>query len=246
MQEIDNILFAMIVSTSIILLMSGLSIALIFRNLKSKEEHKKAIFESIYMAQEDERGRIAMDLHDDLGSTLLSIKLNLGDMIHSNDIQSIKDGISSSIDSLSDAIQTTRVTSHTLMPQTLKIYGLASAINDLVKRYKSSIAINLICEIEDRYSQIIEINTYRIISELISNTINHAEANKIDLYIQKEDGTLYLSYADNGIGFDFQTMVNTSTGLGVNNISNRVAFLKGTIQYIKDSGSTFTIFIPIN
>ncbi len=246
MQEIDNILSVIIFFTLLFLILSGLIIIIIFRNQKIKETHTKAIFESIYLTQEEERSKIAMDLHDDLGSNLIGIKLNLENLIHSNDIQALKNCISSSLSYLSDAIQTTRLTSQTLMPQTIKIYGLANAINDLVKRYKNSITINLICDIEDRFSQIIEINIYRIISELISNTIKHASANKIDLYIQKEGSILYISFVDDGVGFDFTSMVKTSSGLGVNNIVNRVAFLNGTIQYIKDSGSTFTIFIPIN
>lgn len=246
MQEIDNTLFAMILSTSIILLMSGLFIAIIFRNLKSKEEHKKAIFESIYITQEEERGRIAMELHDDLGSTLLGIKLNLEALNHLKEPEAIKNGVADSLLQLSDAIQTTRLTSQTLMPQTLKNYGLACALNDLIKRYSNAIAINMICELEDRFSQIVEINIYRILSELICNTIKHAKATKIDIFVQREGNHIYISFADDGTGFDYHSMNRNSKGLGVNNINNRVAFLKGSIQYLNNSGSTFTITIPIN
>lgn len=246
MQEIDNILFAMIVSTSIILLMSGLFIAIIFRNLKGKEAHKKEIFESIYLAQEEERSRIAMDLHDDLGASLLSLKLNMEELIHITDIKILRNGLESTLIGLSDAIHTTRLTSQTLMPQTLKTYGLTSALNDLNKRYRNSLTIDLISEIDERYSQIIEINIYRIISELITNTIKHAKATKVNIKIQMEMKNLRISFTDNGVGFDYNASIKTSTGLGINNIKNRIAFLKGNIQFSNNSGTNFIITIPIN
>jgi signal transduction histidine kinase len=246
MQKIDNTLFAMVVSTSIILLMSGLFIAIIFRNLKVKENHKKSIFESIYLTQEEERGRIAMDLHDDLGATLLSLKLNMEELKYINDTQALRKGLETSLNVLSVAIHTTKLTSQTLMPQTLKTYGLSSALNDLIKRYRNFLTIDLIIEIDERYSQIIEINIYRIISELLTNTIKHAKATKVSINIQKETNILRIFYADNGVGFEYHTLINVSTGLGINNIKNRIAFLKGNLRFFNNSGTNCIFTIPIN
>ncbi len=241
MQEVDNILFAMVVSTSVILIMSGLFIAIVFRHLKGKVAQKAALFESIFIAQEEERGRIAMDLHDDLGSLLISLKLIFEDLSQSNDIVYLRSGISSSINSILEAIQITRLTSHTLMPETLKKYGLRSAINDLLQRFNKTIIIEFESNLECRLPQIMEINIYRILCELISNSIKHSKATSIMISIFIVNNEIKVSYTDNGTGFDFLETIKSTTGLGIVNIKNRVEFLKGKIQHRNSDGSSFLI-----
>lgn len=241
MQEIDNILFAMVVSTSVILIMSALFIAIIFKHLKERVAQKAAVFESILIAQEEERGRIAMDLHDDLGSLLISLKLNFEDMMQSNEIDYLKSGISSSVTSIMEAIQLTRLTSHTLMPETLKKYGLKSAINDLIQRLNKSLDIKFVDNYDCRLTQILEINIYRIICELLTNSIKHSNATIVKISISRINNQIWVNYSDNGTGFDFLEAINKSTGIGINNIRNRVEFLKGNIQYRNHDGSNFLI-----
>jgi signal transduction histidine kinase len=221
--------------------MSALFIAIVFRHLKEKVAQKAALFESIFIAQEEERGRIAMDLHDDLGSLLISLKLNFEDMLQSNDLAYLKTGIGSSVTSILEAIQLTRLTSHTLMPETLKKYGLKSAINDLIHRLNKSLDIRFVDNYECRLPQILEINIYRIICELLTNSIKHSNATIVKISISKINNQIWVNYSDNGSGFDYFDALNNSSGIGISNIRNRVEFLKGNIQYRNHDGSNFLI-----
>jgi two-component system NarL family sensor kinase len=196
------------------------------------------------LAQEEERSRIAMDLHDELGNTLLSIKLRYSELLQLNEIDKLREGINESLILLTEAIQITRNTSHALMPETLNKYGLNSAINDIENRYKKSIEISFKSNIKQRLSQILELNIYRIINELISNSIKHANANFLIIELMIYEKELILKYSDNGVGFDYYQMINESKGIGVSNIKNRVNFLKGQINFEKENGSNFIIIFP--
>ena len=235
----------MVVTTSIIIVLCVLFITIIFRHLKYKVDQKKELFESIYIAQEEERSRIAMDIHDDLGSLLIGLKLNLQELLHYDNELVVKSGIENALIEVSNAIKITRLTSQILMPDTLKNYGLDSAIKDLIKRYSAAILIDYQNEVDQVLPKFLEINIYRIISELFTNTIKHANATTIFLNISEEMQNLRIAFQDNGIGFDYFFMLNDSPGIGINNIKNRVTLLKGEIIYLNKNGSSFKINIPL-
>lgn len=245
MQEIGDTLFAMIVSTSVVVLLSILFISLIYRHLKYKAIHKKELFESIYIAQEEERNKIAMDLHDALGGQLITLKLNLENAKEANNDSVYRKCVIDSISQVKEAIKITRLTSQTLMPATLKRYGLNSAIKELISKFEHSLSVNFEHEIDQPIHHFLELNIYRIISELLTNTIKHSSASTIILRITMEGNIINIVYCDNGSGFDFYSANNLSKGIGLNNIRNRVGFLKGEISFESKSGSCFKILIPI-
>jgi signal transduction histidine kinase len=92
---------------------------------------------------------------------------------------------------------------------------------------------------------LIEINVYRIVSELLSNSAKHSKATEIRLWVSMEGDFLDLKYSDNGQGFDFESLQKTSTSLGLSNIKNRVSFLNGVLDFDKEK-FVYCIKVPIS
>jgi two-component system, NarL family, sensor kinase len=246
MQEVDDVFFTMVVSTIIILFMSALFVFIIFRHLKYKADAKATLFKEIYLAQEKERSRIAMDLHDDLGSNLLCIKMKLDEIkYHKESLLDVNQELDELITLTSDAIVKNRATSHLLMPESLRRYGLESAFKDLFKHYERSFNFSFTCDLPKRLPFLIEINVYRIVSELLSNTAKHSKATEVKLLVRLDGSLLVLEYSDNGHGFDFETIQKTSTSIGLSNIKNRVSFLNGVLDFDKEK-FVYCIQVPIN
>lgn len=246
MQEVDDVFFTMVASTIIILFMSALFVFIIFRHLKYKADARANLFKEIYLAQEKERSRIAMDLHDDLGSNLLCIKMKLDEIkYHKESMLDVNQELDELITLTSDAIVKNRATSHLLMPESLRRYGLQSAFKDLLKHYERSFIFSFTCDLSNRLPFLIEINVYRIVSELLSNTAKHSKASEVKLSFRLDGNLLILEYSDNGRGFDFETIQKTSTSIGLSNIKNRVSFLNGVLDFDKEK-FVYCIQVPIN
>ncbi len=246
MQEVDDVFFTMVVSTIIILFMSALFVFIIFRHLKYKADARANLFKEIYLAQEKERSRIAMDLHDDLGSNLLCIKMKLDEIkYHKESMLDVNQELDELITLTTDAIVKNRATSHLLMPESLRRYGLESAFKDLFKHYERSFNFSFTCYLPKRLPFLIEINVYRIVSELLSNTAKHSKATEVKLSFRLDGNLLIFEYSDNGHGFDFETIQKTSTSIGLSNIKNRVSFLNGVLDFDKEK-FVYCIQVPIN
>jgi signal transduction histidine kinase len=183
--------------------MSALFVFIIFRHLKYRADAKANLFKEIYLAQEKERSRIAMDLHDDLGSSLLCIKMKLDEIkYHKESTNDIIQELEELIILTSDAIVKNRATSHLLMPESLRRYGLESSFKDLLKHYDRLFNFTFNCDLSVRLPFLIEINVYRIVSELLSNSAKHSKATEIKLCVSIEGTNLTLRYSDNGKGFE--------------------------------------------
>lgn len=193
--------------------------------------------------QDEERKRIAQELHDSIGGNLAGIKLQFSSM----------DGDSEKMKSLTGQIDETyqlvRDISHTLIPKKFK----QNAFTDLIRAYYKTIASaselevgfyphpeNEINTIDEKY----KIEVYKIIQELMTNTLKHAEATKIDIHLSIIENELSLLFEDNGKGFN-QTICKE--GIGFENIKNRVNQLSGIlhIDSVLKRGTVLSIEIPI-
>ena len=200
--------------------------------------------------EERERHRIARDLHDRLGQQLSAIKLYLNTLnaMH-NGMRNNKSKalISKSMNALDEAITDLSSICFNLMPGTLNTYGLAYAIEDLIDKMPSidiefTAAPNL-----PALDKILQINMFHIIQEFVSNSVKHGKAKKITLNLdyRRKDKTLKLALKDNGKGFNVTKMTNYK-GMGLKNVSARVAFHHGRLK-IKSShsGTAYKIIIPL-
>jgi signal transduction histidine kinase len=204
--------------------------------------------QSMIVGQEKERSRIAGDLHDSLGGLLSAVKLQFDNVKkHLNGHLNLKE-YHKATDLLDVAVEELRNISRNLQPGALKDLGLISAIKDLVNRFEEKNYPEIYFQyynIDDKLDDMVTLNIYRIIQELINNSIKHALAKEILIQIVKEGEEIILEYEDDGKGFDPNKI--SKKGMGLENINSRVNFLKGslTMQSSENKGVSYVIRIPI-
>jgi len=199
---------------------------------------------AILQAQDKERKRIAQDLHDNLGSILVSLNMYADTLGQKQSVEE-KNKLADKISKLAiQANEETRNLSHSLDSGSLKHFGLKTALIDLVDAIKEAkaIEINLEIEIHKIDEGEVSLNLYRIIQELFNNSLKHAQASKISVELNQIDSTrLSLIYEDNGIGFNPNEV--EGKGMGLSNLNTRVENINGqlTIDATPGKGSTFII-----
>ncbi|MCR5697485.1 MAG: hypothetical protein K6G73_10985 [Marinilabiliaceae bacterium] len=223
----------------------------IFRLLHAAEikqrDYEKKLLQSVIHAEENERRRFASELHDGLGPLLSSVKMGVSAI--SNDIQDeeIRKNL---VDAVNEAITTTREISNNISPHILSSFGIESAVNRFVssltlKNSEPKFDLNISIK-NKRYPETIEIVVYRVICELINNTIRHAHAHNVHLSLMDENNTLLINYSDDGIGFDFDKALKYSRhGMGYYNMKSRVTSLKGSIEFSDNNGRGMNAYIKI-
>ncbi len=210
--------------------------------LKSQELKSLSV---LMEGQESERKRIARELHDRLGSMLSTIKIYFDGFVVGNNKDEAK--IQKTLKLLDNAVEEIREISNNLASGVLTKFGLKAALNDLVNTLEASNKIKIethFQNIDERLSGQLEIALYRIIQEMIGNTLKHAHASKVTLQIiRHQNNSLGLMFEDNGKGFDLNS---TKTGMGLKNIEARISPFNGSL-YIDsrlEKGTTLTIDIP--
>ncbi|MGU3375007.1 ATP-binding protein [Chryseobacterium sp. M5A1_1a] len=215
---------------------------------KEKQNLKISTLTALLEGQEQERGRLARDLHDGLGGLLSGTKLQLS-YLDTHESQTIQDGISKSINQIDDAVEELRRVAHNLMPDLLMKYGLEVAIQEFASRM-SNTTLHIHTEFI-KYSNTIsekkQLLLYRIIQELVNNVIKHADASEIIIQISEEKNVLNLTVEDDGKGFDHAALDMRKIA-GFHNIESRVQFLKGTMDITSELniGTSIELQIPIN
>lgn len=211
-------------------------------NLELKKKNIMAEINSI----EKERARIAADLHDELSPMLSAIKLK----VSSFDLTEAEDKIQQqkTNEHLGDVLRRMREISFDLMPVTLQRKGLSAALQELVSytSNKNQLRIELTAP-PLVLSEIFSIHLYRIIQEIIHNTIKHAEASLLQIELKKEGHKLILSSKDNGKGFRYEDRLEQGTGFGLRNLLSRTDVLSGVlfIDSKEGKGTIYTIEIPL-
>lgn len=207
--------------------------------------HQKEILHSVILTQESERKRIAQDLHDDISSKLNVISLNSHllktDNITASELHEIADGITNLTN---NALESSRRIAHDLLPPVLEKFGLHAGIEEMVSEFNNSKAVaidydnQLYFDINDIDWQL---HIFRIIQELLNNSMRHGKASKISIVFKKSDDSNQCVYTDNGMGFDPKVAFKNK-GLGMKNIESRVDFLNGTLEIdsIINHGTTVT------
>lgn len=208
---------------------------LIEQSERAQRLYSKGLLESI----EHERKRISMELHDSVGQMLVVAGRNL----HENRIDQVKPA-------LQNALNEVRSISQGMHPYILEKRGLRFAINNLVHQADSgtNMFINTeIDEIIDNLSKEQEIHIYRILQELISNSIKHAESPSLEVFVESSEKMLSICVRDKGKGMDLQEIKTRKTlSLGWKTLHERVQMLEGTIQIQSrpKEGTTVSILIP--
>lgn len=224
------------------------------QELKSlKQREQITVYNAMLQGQEQERNRIARDLHDGLGGMLAGVKLKLSSIVskekHHNHLIQPDMEIYKVIHQLDQSVDELRRIARNMMPESLIYMGLEPALSDLCKSLnsdKTSVVFEAF-NLRDAYEQALQITVYRIIQELLTNAIKHAEAQSIMVQCSENENRLYLTVEDDGKGFD-PNLVKQKEGIGLSNIRNRVNLLQGTVEIHSrlGEGSTFSIEIPLD
>ena len=221
---------------------------------RMEDEQQKILLNASIRWQEEERQRIAADLHDDAGPLLATARLYLNDNLVHQDVNTQLQSIYNAKQIIDDTIQLIRNISHSLMPPTLKNFGLESAINDLFQKISGSGTINASSRFHDyrhRLRPEQELLIFRVVQELVNNILKHSNSSFIHLTQNYSDNKFYLRLHHDGRGItqaDFERMNKSSLGLGLKNIQSRVKVLQADINFEKDQSQTYykvTLEIPI-
>lgn len=246
----------------VIMLLLALSLILFFNysqqkilaektlNQEKEIEHQKVLLHSVLTTQEEERKRIAKDLHDDIGSKLNVIRLNMHQLKkQAGDQEELITNITDVNGLLSKTIQTTRRISHDLLPPTLDNFGLVEAVKELRDSINQGrpgfVNLKIFQDIEQPLKKPVALHLFRIIQELITNSLKYAEASLLELDLQLMQDQILFSYKDNGKGMELKQLQQRK-GLGFKNIDSRLSLLDGEIDYISKPNNGFQAKVTLN
>ena len=210
----------------------------------SEEYRVKAVIQSI----DSERKRIAQELHDGLGQSLIAVSMQLDYLI--NNTRQTSEGMKLLKDSLkimNDAIDEGRQISHDLMPKSLADFGLKVSLEDFVNKVKKTNDIDMILLIPEDlpdFQNEIKVSIFRIIQESMNNVIKHANANRLTIQVMAHDTHILVTIEDNGVGFDTGLMMNQK-GLGFTNIKSRAFSIGANVEINSSVGRGTDIMIEI-
>ncbi|WP_348075099.1 sensor histidine kinase [Flavobacterium sp.] len=210
----------------------------------SKLEDEKQIdaAQNVIQGEEAERTRLARDLHDGLGGMLSGVKFQLNTM-KGNVILSEENALTftKSITQLDNAISEMRRVAHNMMPEALLKFGLNETLQNYCDSISENSGLNVAFQsfgLENRLDQTVEIVIYRIVQELLNNTLKHANASQSHIQLSRNNNTISLTVEDNGKGFNINLV--KKEGIGLANIQHRVDYLKGKMDVQSDKKGTST------
>jgi signal transduction histidine kinase len=208
---------------------------------------REKIFAEITI-RENERKRIAGDLHDSMGPLLSAVKLNISsvDIV----VPADREILEKTAGYLDEIIGSMRRISHDLLPSTLERRGLLEAVREFIQQVKNkqSVDIQLYIVKEIRVPKDKEIHIFRMVQEIVHNTIKHAQARALQIGFSEENGHLLCLTKDDGKGFDKEKVLTTSQGLGLRSLESRCEILNGilTLESAPGLGTNYFIKIPVS
>lgn len=213
-----------------------------------KQEHKISLLSAMIDGQENERARIARDLHDGLGGLLSGIKIELSGGIALPATENTQKLIRNGLHRIDQAVDELRRISRNMMPEILLRYGLDEALKEYCQSLKRS-GVNITCQVfnyQNDLSKNKQVVVYRIAQELINNAIKYAKPSHILVELRQADNSLSLTVEDNGIGFDIK-LARQKKGSGLQNIEARAVFLNGTLQIdsTREAGTSTVLNCPV-
>jgi PAS domain S-box-containing protein len=222
------------------------TILLILDEITAKKTGEINVLNALTDGQENERRRIAQELHDGLGQLLSVIKLNLMLINKKMEDKSVLDPV---LKVTEDAIAEYRAISHNLIPPALKENGLIKALRDTCRQVEGLTGQEVELMVDgdaSRIPQSMEFQMFRIVQELINNSSKHGHAKRVRITISVMESDLVVNVTDNGAGFDPKALENAK-GIGVRNIYARAHILGGEVNYesAPGAGTSVTVRAPL-
>ncbi|MBN1184719.1 MAG: sensor histidine kinase [Bacteroidales bacterium] len=238
------------VVTSVIITAAIILIRKIFAMIKHAEASKlvmeRTILNAIIRTEENERKRFAKDLHDGLGPLLSNVKMSISTLELDEKNQSNLELLSNMKLVINEAIDSIKEVSNNLSPHILENFGLESAIKSFIDKVKKTTDTEIYYSTNlegkrQRYNN--EIVLYRVICELMNNTLKHAEAKSIQLDVIEKNDEITIKYSDDGIGVDLDSLDSKTPGMGMSNMVSRIKSIQGKIEIKSSLNRGFSAYI---
>ncbi len=197
--------------------------------------------------EEKARSRFSKELHDGLGPLLSSAKMSLSALSREERTPEQREIIDNTTYVIDEAIRSLREISNNLSPHVLNDFGLARGVQHFIDRSAAmhNVKIRFTTNLRtERFDTDIEVILYRVICELINNSLKHAACTSVSLSLSQSGSALLLDYSDNGRGFKPQAIMDC--GMGLSNIASRVNSLGGTFDIVSDKGKGMHASIRID
>ncbi|WP_461632185.1 sensor histidine kinase [Labilibaculum euxinus] len=245
-QRKDKTTFPVEIHFSLIDLPDSRLILAVISDISVRQETERKVLNAVIETEENERKRFATDLHDSIGPLLSSINLYLSALAKSKLSDRNEKIITASREIVNETLVNIKEISNNLSPHVLNDFGLVNAIHSFINQINLSKSINITLDsknLEGRLNQQVEVVIYRVVTELINNTIKHAGASNIQITLSKENNSLNLIYIDDGKGFNPQEISIETSGMGLYNILSRIRSLNGThnIQSTPETGGMMAV-----
>lgn len=209
---------------------------------KSINEQQRTNYETQLQIQENERSRIARSLHDSVGAILASVKMNFDLMKDKKEVRE-DETFKNSYSMLGEAIREVRRVSHDIMPSVLVRYGLESAVKQIYEKVQKPVITIHTDGLDERFDLQQELTVYRIVQELMSNVMRHADATEASIILIRNGNELIIKVIDNGKGFD---QSHKKDGMGLENIRSRVKYLDGKLDITSTQNKGTTVVVMAN
>jgi len=245
-EETKIYIAALIAAGVLALMLLYFLITMIKQQRKTQRLHLEKIQAEI-LAQEKERKKIAANLHDELGPILSAIKFKI------NSVDLVKDEDKEIIDAASQHIDGTlekiRQISFDLLPNTLTRKGLVHALDEVILKLEKLVSLKIRFshdEMNDLPDEL-KINLYRIVLEIINNTVKHSQAKNLNIDLRRSSKEIVLLTADDGVGFDVEKKAAMNPGLGLRNLQSRAEIMRGELLINTEPGRgvQYNIRIPL-
>ncbi len=250
-----QILFVSVVIILLLLLLAVIFAYVAYKNKQKaarsqlQQKAEKKVLNAVVQTEFKERKRFAEELHDSMGALLSTLKLYINELGDTNNVEEKQKLLNRANELLDETIGNARSISHKIMPASIKEQGLEYALRSLIEKINASGKIVIEFEtvgVQKHYEEMTELSIYRMLLEMINNTLKHANASKIEISLIHTNNNLYLTYSDNGVGFDIKDALHSSQeGIGLTNILSRIEIIGGKYHLNSQPGKGFTADIEI-
>ncbi len=219
--------------------------------LKKINQQQKLQLEAIINTEEKERKRIATDLHDGIGQLLSSVKINLAILEEKINLPEDDLRIKLLTNSKSSILQITdeiRNISYNLLPPSLEQFGLASAMEEEIKKLDNNTELKFTFYHSlnhEKFESKIEVVLFRSFQEIVNNILKHARATEVSIQLLGYEDEIVLMIEDNGIGFDYYEAIQKKNSSGLKNLFSRVMYINGKLKIDSNPNAGTSIIITI-
>jgi signal transduction histidine kinase len=217
--------------------------------IADKEAARTRLLARLINAQEEERKRIARELHDGVGQALTSLIVGLKILEQGEEQQASNDRLAELRHLTSETLEMVRLLSRQLRPSALDDLGLAAALDRYMAEFANlypDLTVDLHCQLPERLPGPVAISLYRIIQEAMTNAARHSQATVLSVLVSRRKNYVQAIIEDNGHGFDVEAAQTAGSSVGVHGMAERAELLDGRLQIESNSeGTTVYVEIPV-